>query len=473
MQLYQPTITGSLEVSGSVSVSGSITIAGGGSIAGTASIATNALTASSADNFLTRGTLTAQTIVVQTITSSIDFVTGSTQFGSRNTDTHTYTGSLAISGSATTALAVNTNALFVSSSGNVGIGVTNPSQRLEVSGAGLFTGTLSGNTKTGVYIYDQNIQSLAGAAARDLTIAGQNLILQTGLTYTTAMYISASGNIGIGTNNPNRLFYVYASTSTTTPLLKFENVGTGDSVSEYRINGYSWYVGIDNSDTGSFKIGQDPLGTSDRLTIKDGGNVGIGTTNPAQRLEVNRTGASNYLVVRGDNSASYDIAQLFTDGTNNVYTGMMRGSTGRTGAFTIWTGGAERASVTSKGTLKLNERTACSFTSNPGNVAASGTTTLTISQQSGEFQSTYLVSIVGLYTIGGANQNGFYTGLVTFFTDGANAQANITGLHNNGWTASASATTGGTFTVTFTNTTPYSMTNIAIRALKINMTGTD
>ena len=47
MNLYQPTITGSLSVSGSVNISGSITIAGGGTISGTASIATTALTASS------------------------------------------------------------------------------------------------------------------------------------------------------------------------------------------------------------------------------------------------------------------------------------------------------------------------------------------------------------------------------------------------------------------------------------------
>jgi len=47
MNLYQPTITGSLSVSGSVNISGSISIAGGGTISGTASIATTALTASS------------------------------------------------------------------------------------------------------------------------------------------------------------------------------------------------------------------------------------------------------------------------------------------------------------------------------------------------------------------------------------------------------------------------------------------
>jgi hypothetical protein len=68
-----------------------------------ATSASYALTASSADNFIVRGTLTAQTIVAQTITSSTEFITGSTKFGTQLTDTHQFTGSVSITGS----LAVN------------------------------------------------------------------------------------------------------------------------------------------------------------------------------------------------------------------------------------------------------------------------------------------------------------------------------------------------------------------------------
>jgi hypothetical protein len=124
MQIYQPTITGSLSVSGSVIVNGTVTatsfsgsLIGNASTATTASyvlnavsssyilssqsasIATTALTASSADNLLVRNTLTAQTLVVQTITSSVDFVTGSTRFGSISENTHQFTGSVSVSGS--------------------------------------------------------------------------------------------------------------------------------------------------------------------------------------------------------------------------------------------------------------------------------------------------------------------------------------------------------------------------------------
>ena len=73
MVQYFPIVTGSLTVTGSVNVSGSIT---------------------------TNSTITATTLVVQTITSSISAITGSTNFGSLSSNTHTFTGSINASGSA-------------------------------------------------------------------------------------------------------------------------------------------------------------------------------------------------------------------------------------------------------------------------------------------------------------------------------------------------------------------------------------
>jgi len=67
---------GSQNVTGSINVSGSLVIT---------------------------DTITAQKLVVQTITSSVDFVTGSTKFGTIPSNTHQFTGSVTVSGS----LAVN------------------------------------------------------------------------------------------------------------------------------------------------------------------------------------------------------------------------------------------------------------------------------------------------------------------------------------------------------------------------------
>jgi hypothetical protein len=110
--------------------------------------ASQAATASSADNFLVRGTLTAQTIVAQTITSSTDFVTGSTRFGSLLSDTHQFTGSVSITGSLTLPYLSTGSVLFAGATDNItednsnlfwdntnkrlGIGTNAPARQLEI-----------------------------------------------------------------------------------------------------------------------------------------------------------------------------------------------------------------------------------------------------------------------------------------------------------------------------------------------------
>lgn len=134
---------------------------------------------------------------------------------------------------------------------------------------------------------------------------------------TSYLTINSTGNVGIGTGNPDRFFHINANTSTTTAIQKVQNVGTGDAVTEYRVPGVSWYIGNDASDAGKFKIGQDPLGTSDRFVIADGGNIGIGTSTPTNgKLEV-QTGATSagLWVQTGGTTSSYTIAD-FRNGSN-------------------------------------------------------------------------------------------------------------------------------------------------------------
>lgn len=81
------TFTGSMQLTGSMVVSGSLTVAG--NIFGSVATASLAFTASSADSFLVRNS----------ITSSLLFVTGSSRHGSLLTDSHIFTGSLSVTGS--------------------------------------------------------------------------------------------------------------------------------------------------------------------------------------------------------------------------------------------------------------------------------------------------------------------------------------------------------------------------------------
>jgi hypothetical protein len=82
---------------------------------------TNAATASTNLNFInnvlqvtgsivTNGSITAQTLIVQDITSSREYITGSTIFGSLLSNTHQFTGSVSVTGS----LSVNGSSVVLS-----------------------------------------------------------------------------------------------------------------------------------------------------------------------------------------------------------------------------------------------------------------------------------------------------------------------------------------------------------------------
>lgn len=83
--------------------------------------------------------------------------------------------------------------------------------------------------------------------------------------------IIPSGNVGIGTTNPSNLLHLKSQG----PWIRFEDSDGGSR----------WLVGVYG---GNYFDISEIVGSNaySRLTIKEGGNVGIGTTNPSQKLTV-------------------------------------------------------------------------------------------------------------------------------------------------------------------------------------------
>lgn len=109
-------------------------------------------------------------------------------------------------------------------------------------------------------------------------------------TLTSRMVIMADGNVGIGDTTPDDLLNLESNTNTgisisaigadVDPYIKFELVdGTP-----------SFTMGIDDSDSDSFKISTTALGTSDRFIIDSSGNVNVGgDTTPGSLFSVGST----------------------------------------------------------------------------------------------------------------------------------------------------------------------------------------
>jgi hypothetical protein len=336
---YFPVVTGSLSVSGSVNISGGITASGGITISGSidsasyaatasfvalAQSASNAIvaqTSSYANNLTVAGTLTAQTLVVQTITSSVDFVTGSTRFGSTIGNTHQFTGSVSITGS----LSVNnTTPSFtltdVAATGNNG----NVSIRAEKPGIGY-------NTLN--YIGFQHIFKGGGTESTFLTInsAGAATFassVKMGNASSAAILTTATGAdiiVGSGTDS-SPAFQVWDDNSLSIPrfivtrggLVRINTTSTlGGGI--FGLNGNIEFGGtaggnyrITNYQAGFLAFGTD---NTERMRITSAGFVGInGDPLSNARLSVTDAGA---IIVSGNAVAGSTAKGIYVENSNN------------------------------------------------------------------------------------------------------------------------------------------------------------
>jgi hypothetical protein len=240
-------------------------------------------------------------------------------------------------------------------SGNVGIGTTTPNAQLEINKNQSVGTTLivdNGYTSTNNAAYsgfwfrqaganrfffgslnDNNTANVGGAGAIQFwNFANGPMLFST--NNTEAMRISAAGKVGIGTTSPSNSLDISSNQNAVVNLIGLNNPSNGSSAqgalsffegatakAKFGVNSStaSSYVGGANAlQIWNFQNASIVFGTNsaERLRIDSGGNVGIGTTSPTVKLDVNGTVNATGLTVNG---TAVSGSQWATSGTTINY----------------------------------------------------------------------------------------------------------------------------------------------------------
>ena len=207
-----------------------------------------------------------------------------------------------------------TERLRIDSSGNVGIGTSNPAKPLHINSAvdEILKLETNDNQTGNIYQSFSDSTGVIGSVGmfnnmRELRV--NNLqddgVFLVRTADTERMRVDSSGDVGIGTSNPSGPLHVYRDNSLTGGLVVIEQDGTGDAAIDFTLTGTrEFVVGVDNSDGDKFKIaGSAGLGSDDRVTIDNLGNVGIGTGGPGAKVHVSGLGQSTSSINTGSNNS--------------------------------------------------------------------------------------------------------------------------------------------------------------------------
>ena len=172
------------------------------------------------------------------------------------------------------------------STGNVGISTTTPMTKLDIAynaaaPAIVFSDTTNSRFQTGIGSFH-----VSNEGQRLDFYTGDSLTNGTLLTDSPRMCITGTGNVGVNTSSPGRLLEVYTGNGTV-PGFRLRR-GAGAAYTDLH------HVGVNVPSTGDLEglavITSDGNSTTQEvMRICGNGNVGVGSTSPTGRLEVEYT----------------------------------------------------------------------------------------------------------------------------------------------------------------------------------------
>lgn len=160
------------------------------------------------------------------------------------------------------------------------------------------------------------------------------------------MRITSSGDVGIGTTDPTMRLSLRSGGLGQTGLSIFDDVGT----KEWRIR----EISNGSSRNGNLSI-QNFTDNNNVLEIDSAGNVGIGTTAPASRLDVKvMTATGNYAYFGASTDGGARGIQM-SSSDNGIYLGAVHkiDATSAGGIIDLATGGSTRLRITETGKVGI------------------------------------------------------------------------------------------------------------------------
>ena len=239
---------------------------------------------------------------------------------------------------------------YINNGQNFGIGTTNPSHLLDVDGDGRFGTTgvagkvyLSADDATSYLGWNNTGTDITLAASDDLVLhADDDIFFQAGGN--TKMYLLNDGNLGIGTSTPDAALHVNGGSGEAFPLilerpttgganfgvgLEF-TMGDADDATAGHVYGRILACmdgangNVDGSEDGYLRFDTSLNGSAtEAMRILSSGNVGIGTSTPNAKLEVEGTikvdPTGTYSAVTGSGSDTSTVAGIVFDGDATLF----------------------------------------------------------------------------------------------------------------------------------------------------------
>jgi hypothetical protein len=256
---------------------------------------------------------------------------------------------------------------------NLGIGVASPTLRLQVAVSGATT-TFDGlNVTNGTAQYRLGLTgasySYAGAGANEtwlysagttpLTLGPDgNAPIKFVTNGSERMRLTSTG-LGIGTTSPG--YKLDAQQSSAGTLARFYSTGGTDANILIRNNTQTAQIGADNTQSYLLNTGAYPwtiwTNSTERMRVDSSGNLGIATTSPTQKLDVNgnirTTGevalsGSDFVYSWAGGTTGQRRSGFYLDGVNNV--------------LRMYTNTAEAARIDSSGNLGIGTTSPSNYT---------------------------------------------------------------------------------------------------------------